>query len=163
MFFKFILRALQYRKQRLLLAFSALSVAAMLATVLFAIYGTVQRRLHEEFRAYGANIVAVPAGDGTIPLEIVNAAEKQGAQAAPFLITSASGIVVAGFIPEKTKPLTPYWNARGECLAGQDLNLKVGEAVRSVPSCVVQESSKPAAPKTGNSSYLTRPPSPFRV
>ena len=41
MFLRFILRALQYRKQRLLLAFAALAVAATLATVLFGIYGTV--------------------------------------------------------------------------------------------------------------------------
>ena len=86
MFLRFILRALQYRKQRLLLAFAALAVAATLATVLFGIYGTVEQRLHDEFRAYGANIVAVPADGGTIPLAIVTAAEKQGAQAAPFLI-----------------------------------------------------------------------------
>ena len=147
MFLRFILRALQYRKQRLLLAFAALAVAATLATVLFGIYGTVEQRLHDEFRAYGANIVAVPADGGTIPLAIVTAAEKQGAQAAPFLITQAAGIVIAGFIPEKTAPLTPYWNVRGYCLAGQDLNLKVGQAVLPVPSCVVQGVLKTGGPE----------------
>ena len=147
MFFRFILRALQYRKQRLILAFAALAVAATLATVLFGIYGSVARRLRDEFRAYGANIMAVPADGGTIPLDIVAAAEKQGALAAPFLITSAKGMVIAGFIPDKTVPLTPYWNARGDCLAGQDLNLKVGQAVAAAPGCVVQGILKTGGPE----------------
>jgi hypothetical protein len=64
MFLRFFLRALQYRKQRLILAFAALAVAATLATVLFGIYGTVERRLRDQFEAYGANIVAVPANGG---------------------------------------------------------------------------------------------------
>jgi len=138
MFLRFFLRALQYRKQRLILAFAALAVAATLATVLFGIYGTVERRLRDQFEAYGANIVAVPANGGTIPLEIAAAAEKQGAKAAPFLVTSSSGLVVVGFKPSETISLTPYWNARGDCLAGQDLNLKLGQAVPAVPGCVIK-------------------------
>src|SRR5580698_654596 len=86
--FHFVWRALQYRKQRLLLSFSALAIAAALATVLFGIYETVERRLRDEFRSYGANIAAVPVSGKTVPLELVAAAEKLGATAAPFLITS---------------------------------------------------------------------------
>src|ERR1700733_6562232 len=113
MFFRFIIRALQYRKQRLLLSFSALTVAAALATVLFGIYGTVERRMREEFRSYGANIVAVPVSGKTVPLELVAAAEKLGAAAAPFLITSWNANLVAGFIPSKTADLTQYWHIQG--------------------------------------------------
>src|SRR5580692_3729112 len=98
--FRFIVRALQYRKQRLLLSFSALAIAAALATVLFGIYETVERRMRDEFSSFGANIAAVPVGGKTVPLELVAAAEKLGAAAAPFLITSAhsgeAAIVVAG-------------------------------------------------------------------
>ena len=79
MFCDFVIRALQYRKQRLLLAFSALAIAATLATVLFGIYGTVERRLRDEFRSYGANIAAVPVNGKTVPLAIAAAAEKLGA------------------------------------------------------------------------------------
>ncbi len=60
MFLRFIIRALQYRKQRLLLSFTALAVGAALATVLFGIYATVERRMRDEFRSYGANMAAVP-------------------------------------------------------------------------------------------------------
>ncbi|MDE3197247.1 MAG: FtsX-like permease family protein [Acidobacteriota bacterium] len=153
MFLKFILRALKYRKQRLILAFAALAVAAMLATVLFGIYGSVERRLHDTFRAYGANLVAVPANGGTLPLAIAEAAEKMGADAAPFLITSvqigSKTVPVAGFIPAKTKPLTPYWKTWGTCMAGSQLGLKAGQTVPEVPGCAIDGILSTGGPEDG--------------
>jgi len=130
MFWTFVIRALKYRKQRLLLAFSALAIAAALATVLFGIYSTVERRLRDEFRSYGANIAAVPGSGNTVSLELAAAAERLGAAASPFLVTSGrigkAAIPVAGFIPGKAAPMTPYWHMRqgtreisaGGCIAG---------------------------------------------
>ncbi|HEY2106787.1 MAG TPA: ABC transporter permease, partial [Candidatus Binataceae bacterium] len=129
MFLRFILRALQYRKQRLALSFAALAIAAALATVLFGIYTTVERRMRDQFRSYGANIAAVPVSGKTVPLALAAAAEKLGAQAAPFLITSThSGgtpFLVAGFQPAKSAEMTSYWHMKGtrdigsgECIAG---------------------------------------------
>ena len=145
MFWRFVIRALEYRRQRLLLAFSALVVAATLATVLFGIYGTVERRFRDEFRSYGANIVAVPLSGKTVPLAIAAAAEKLGADAAPFLITSgrvgAQAVPVAGFVPAKSAQLTSYWHMQGsrdigpgECIAGEFMGVKgwaLGSRVRS--------------------------------
>jgi putative ABC transport system permease protein len=138
MFFRFIIRALQYRKQRLLLSFSALAIAAALATVLFGIYETVERRMRDEFRSYGANIAAVPVSGKTVPLEIAAAAEKLGATAAPFLITSAGTIVVAGFEPSKNADMTSYWHMKGsrtigpgECIAGETLAARLNLAIGS--------------------------------
>jgi putative ABC transport system permease protein len=139
MFLKFIWRALRYRKQRLTLAFAALAVAATLATVLFGIYGSVARRIRDEFRSYGANIVAVPANGGTLPLALAESARKLGAEAAPFLITSTTlngrAVPVAGIMPDATRPLTTYWHIKGsrdiyagECLAGELLHLELGTA-----------------------------------
>jgi putative ABC transport system permease protein len=143
-FWRFVIRALEYRRQRLLLAFSALVVAATLATVLFGIYGTVERRFRDEFRSYGANIAAVPVSGKTVPIAIVAAAEKLGAVAAPFLITSgrvgAQTIPVAGFVPAKSAQLTSYWHMQGgrdigpgECVGGEfiaiRLQLKLGAKV----------------------------------
>ena len=88
MFWKFILRALKYRKQRLLLAFAALTVAAAMATVLFGTYGSVERRLRDEFRSYGANISAVGP---SVPIAVAAAAEHLGAEAAPFLVSPPNG------------------------------------------------------------------------
>src|SRR5579863_10053728 len=126
--FRFIVRALRYRRQRLLLSFAALAVGAALATVLFGIYGTVERRMREEFRSYGANIAAVPLSGKTVPLELAAAAEKLGATAAPFLITSSGPMVVAGFDAAKSASMTTYWHVEGthECLAGENLSLAIG-------------------------------------
>ena len=145
MFWTFVIRALEYRKQRLLLAFSALAIAATLATVLFGIYGTVEQRFRDEFRSYGANIAAVPVNEKTVPIAIAAAAERLGAEAAPFLITSGrigtQEIPVAGFIPAKSAQMTSYWHMLrgsrdilpGECIAGEflvtRLQLKVGARV----------------------------------
>jgi putative ABC transport system permease protein len=136
MFFRFIVRALQYRRQRLLLSFSALAIGAALATVLFGIYETVERRMREEFRSYGANIAAVPVSGTTVPLELAAAAEKLGATAAPYLITSSGAMVVAGFDPSKSADMTPYWHVQGsrECIAGESLHLAIGSRT---PVCTV--------------------------
>src|SRR5580692_1079617 len=138
MFFRFIIRALQYRKQRLLLSFSALAIAAALATVLFGIYETVERRMRDEFRSYGANIAAVPVSGKTLPLELVATAEKLGATAAPFLITSSGTTVVAGFDPAKSPDMTSYWHmqgsraiAPGECIAGETVAARLHLAIGS--------------------------------
>lgn len=141
MFFRFLFRALIYRKQRLVLAFAALTVAAMLATVLFGIYGTVENRLRDEFKSYGANLIAVPSQGNTVPLALANAAERAGADASPFLITATklngSELAIAGFLPSKASALTSYWHVQGtralgpnDCLAGetiaQSLHLAIG-------------------------------------
>ena len=146
MFFRFILRALQYRKQRLLLSFSALAIGAALATVLFGIYETVAQSMRDEFRGYGANIVAVPVSGKTVPLALAAAAEKFGATASPFLVTTAGAIVVAGFIPSKAAEMTTYWHMQGsraigpgECIAGETLASRLHLLVGSpTPVCIVK-------------------------
>jgi len=145
MFLTFVIGALRFRKQRLMLSFAALAIAAALATVLFGIYGTVERRMREEFRGYGANIAAVPLNGKTVPLALVSAAEKLGATAAPFLITSTHSnnppILVVGFDPAKSQSMTSYWHmegsrdvAAGECIAGTSLrdrmHLSIGGSVK---------------------------------
>ncbi len=144
MFFRFILQALRYRRQRLLLTFGALAVAATLATVLFGIYGSVERRVRDEFRAYGANIVASPSKGNTVPLDLARAAEGLGSEAAPFLVTAArvgsESVPVAGFVPAKTAGMTSFWHMQGsrevgpgECIAGEPLatrfNFRIGSPV----------------------------------
>ncbi len=147
-FLRFSLSALRYRKQRLLLAFGALAVAAGLATVMFAIYSSVAQRIRAEFRGYGANLVAVPVNAATLPLSLIDAAKKQGAQATPLIVTSAKIenqiIPVAGVVAAY-----PYWRTEGastlgngKCLAGESLasrlNLKINVTVNLEPKpCVL--------------------------
>jgi len=162
-FWKFILRALKYRKQRLLLAFAALTVAAAMATVLFGTYGSVERRLRDEFRSYGANISAVGP---TVPITVAAAAEHLGAEAAPFLVTPPN---IVAFDPQRGRSLTGFWHVEGtrdlqpgECLAGELLKLPIGT---QTPTCTVkgivstggaedQEFLVPLAPGTSVVSYV---------
>jgi putative ABC transport system permease protein len=134
-FIRFSLSALRYRKQRLLLAFGALAVAAALATVMFGIYTSVEQRIRDEFRAYGANLVAVAVNGGTVPLSMIDAAKREGAQAAPILVTT--GHIGNAVIPVAavTAP-KPYWHvqgaatiAPGKCLAGEFLGLQLNSTV----------------------------------
>jgi putative ABC transport system permease protein len=134
-FLRFSLSALRYRRQRLLLAFGALAVAAALATVLFGIYASVEQRIRQEFRAYGANLVAAPMSGATVPLALANAARREGAEARPVLVTSAQvngrAVAVAGVTAAYS-----YWHVKGsaevapgKCLAGESLGIAVGTAV----------------------------------
>jgi putative ABC transport system permease protein len=130
MFWRVVARAIEFRKKRLLLAFSALAVAATLATALFSIYSDIERKMRVEFRGYGANIVIAPSGGAqTVPLAAVAEAERHGAIAAPFVYTigrlDGQPVVVAGVDFRRAGPLTDYWRVEGaraagsgECLVG---------------------------------------------
>jgi len=123
MFWRFVLRAVELRKKRLLLAFSALAVAATLATALFSIYSDIERKMRVEFRGYGANIIIAPEGGGeTVPLAAVAEAERQGAVAAAFVYTvgrlGGEPVVVAGIDFQRAGPLTDYWRVEGARVAG---------------------------------------------
>jgi putative ABC transport system permease protein len=133
MFWKFVLRAVQFRKRRLALAFAALAVSATLATALFSVYSDIERKMRVQFRGFGANIVIAPSGGAqTVPLAAVALAEKQGAVAAPFIYTvgrvESEPVVVAGTDFRRAGPVTNYWRvdgarapALGECLVGNNV------------------------------------------
>jgi len=133
MFWNFVLRAVQFRKRRLALAFAALAVSATLATALFSVYSDIQRKMRVQFRGFGANIIIAPAGGAqTVPLAAVALAEQQGAVAAPFIYTvgrvAGEPVVVAGTDFRRAGPLTSYWRvdgarapALGECLVGTNV------------------------------------------
>jgi putative ABC transport system permease protein len=146
MFRTFVLRAVQFRKRRLALAFAALAVSATLATALFSVYSDIERKMRVQFRGFGANMVIAPAGGAqTVPLAAVALAEKQGAVAAPFIYTvghvDGEPIVVAGTDFHRAGPLTNYWRVDGaraarsdECLIGRNVaahfRLKLGEKLQ---------------------------------
>ena len=140
MYWTFISGAVKLRRRRLLLAFSALAVAAALATALFSIYSDVERKISAEFASYGANLVIAPAGSNvTVALRGVEEARKLGAVAAPFLFSegklNGQTVLLAGIDLAAAGPLTQFWHIEGlrtGCLAGssvaQRFHLKVGDA-----------------------------------
>jgi hypothetical protein len=99
----FVLRAVQFRKRRLALAFAALAVSATLATALFSVYSDIERKMRVQFRGFGANIVIAPAGgEQTVPLAAVALAERQGAVAAPFIYTVGAWMANPWWWPAQT-------------------------------------------------------------
>src|SRR5262249_35685883 len=50
MFLRFVIAAVRFRRRRLVLAFSAVAVAATLATALFSVYSDIERKMRVEFR-----------------------------------------------------------------------------------------------------------------
>ncbi len=139
MFWTFVFGAVRLRLRRLLLALSALTVAAALATTLFSLYSNIQRRISAEFSLYGANLVIAPTGSAvTIPLRAVDEARKLGAVAAPYLFARGTlkgeSVILAGVDLAAARPLTQYWQVEGArtgCLAGvtaaQRFHLQTGE------------------------------------
>src|SRR5438552_19110260 len=120
MFWRFVVGAVKFRRRRLALAFAGLAVAAMLATAVFSLYSDIERKMHREFRAFGANLVIAPAGDArTVPLQAVSAAEQLGAAAAPLIYTirrvtmghiSDERVVEAGDGCSSTRPRRVHWS-----------------------------------------------------
>jgi putative ABC transport system permease protein len=129
MFLRFVTAALRFRRRRLLLAFSALAVAATLATALFSVYSDIERKIRVEFRGYGANLIIAPAGDDRmIPLSVLRQTAL-GVTAAPFFYSVGKlqnePIVVAQVDFRRAAPLIGYWQippnaipTAGQCLVG---------------------------------------------
>ncbi len=155
MFWRLVFAAVRFRKRRLILAFSALAVAATLSTALFSLYSDIERKMRVEFRGFGANIVVAPAGGAPyMSLAAVAEAERLGAVAAPFLYTvgrlDAEPVVVAGVDFQRAGPLTNYWRVEGSrtaspgaCLIGgavaAHFRLKLGQkAELEGAPCVVR-------------------------
>src|SRR5207302_9481255 len=67
MFLRMLLRAAMLRRGRATSALLAMIVATGLATAMMNLYVDVQAKLPTEFRSYGANIVAVDNGGGSLP------------------------------------------------------------------------------------------------
>jgi putative ABC transport system permease protein len=176
MFLRFVIAALRFRRRRLLLAFSALAVAATLATALFSLYSDIDRKMRAEFRGYGANLIVAPADGSTISTAAVAEAEALGAAAAPFLYTVGrlrdEPVVVAAVDFPRAAPLIGYWHVgrflrAGECLVGTaaaaHFHLAVGQkaeldsgpcTVRGVVSTGGPEDAQVIIPFTGSQASL---------
>ena len=95
MFLRFVAAAVRFRRRRLLLAFSALAVAATLATALFSVYSDIDRKMRVEFRGYGANIIVAGREGASLPSDALTQVDSILAGrgiAAPFgLIVARTG------------------------------------------------------------------------
>src|SRR5690348_3772251 len=64
MLVRILSRAAWVRPRRTLIALGAITIASATITAVLALYLDTQTKLHEEFRAYGANLL-ITAGSGT--------------------------------------------------------------------------------------------------
>jgi len=65
MFWRLWWRAISVRRSQAALALGSLAVGAAITSMLLNLYGDVRRKMTEDFRAYGANVVIAPASNGT--------------------------------------------------------------------------------------------------
>src|SRR6266496_4867262 len=76
MFVRMLIRAAVLRRGRAASALLAMVVAAAVATAMMNLYVDVQAKLRTEFRSYGANIVAVDNGGGSLPTNALQVVES---------------------------------------------------------------------------------------
>src|SRR5271166_4267309 len=65
MFWRLWWRAVSVKRSQAALALGSLAVGAAISSMLLNLYGDVRRKMTEDFRAYGANVVIAPAASGT--------------------------------------------------------------------------------------------------
>ena len=90
---RLLLRSLVHRRARGLSALIALTVLAAVATALLTLYADLDRKLHHEFRGFGANITVTAAASGA-PLPADALAQAQAA-AGPDATVAEFGYAVA--------------------------------------------------------------------
>lgn len=61
MFWRAWFRSLTVKRPQALLAFFSIAVGAAVASMLLNLYGDARRKMNQEFRAYGANVLLTPA------------------------------------------------------------------------------------------------------
>ena len=138
MFWRFVMGAVKLRRRRLFLAFCAMAVAGALATALFTVYSDVEKKLSQQFQAYGANVtIGAANGETTVPLRAADEVRRLGGTAAPFVIALSTlngrPVILEGVDLGLAGNLLQYWHIegrRGNCLAGISLGLKIGETVQ---------------------------------
>src|SRR5437762_2586839 len=71
MFIRVLARAATVRRGRTLTALFALVIAAAVATALLNLYVDLESKLNTEFRKFGANVVVVAHGNGSLPPDLI--------------------------------------------------------------------------------------------
>ena len=126
MFGRLLWRLLRGNRGRLAVALVAMASGAAVISALFNMQFDVQRKMTQEFRTLGANVVIAPAkslGDGaTLDRNLLNTEERvAGADVAkaPYLYIVARtdanrSVVLAGTWLNAAAALRPYWKIDGE-------------------------------------------------
>lgn len=124
MYLIMVTNALLRRKLRMLAALLAVAVGAAIISGMMTVYWEVPRQMGREFRAYGANLLLLPArGAETVKEEDLPGAYSLLAGheligAAPFLYErvkiNESPILTGGTDFDEVKKVSPYWQVEGD-------------------------------------------------
>ncbi len=154
MFWRLWWRAVSVKRSQAILALGSLAVGAAITSMLLNLYGDVRRKMTEDFRAYGANVVIAPvpakAGDAAAPSAVMDESslkplttftrQTPGALFAPILygvvrVSPAAGdarlpdfanVVAAGTDFGALRRLNQGWRESGEAISA---DLKPGECI----------------------------------
>ncbi|MFC2337401.1 MAG: ABC transporter permease [Negativicutes bacterium] len=151
MFLVMVLSSMTRRKARLFITLLAVAIGATIISGMITVYQEVPAQMGRAFRAYGANLLLLPAGER----ETLTEDELKKAQtalsgyeivgAAPFLYDTLAvnkqSVIVGGTDFTELKKVSPYWQIEGdypedrkkEILLGaefaQKLGVKLGQTV----------------------------------
>ena len=143
MFLRMIVRALFRQKSRMFVALLAVAVGAAIISGMITVYREVPAQLGREFRAYGANVLLLPAGEAKSFDESALQKAREALAGrdivgmAPFLYerleVNKQPVLVGGTDFEEVKKVSPYWMIKGaypaagtrEILLGSEMAAKL--------------------------------------
>ena len=151
MFLVMVLSSMTRRKARLFITLLAVAIGATIISGMITVYREVPAQMGRAFRAYGANLLILPAGErDSLPQEEMSKVRKALAGyeivgATPFLYDTLAvnkqSVIVGGTDFGELQKVSPYWQIEGaypaegqrEILLGaefaQQLGVKVGQTV----------------------------------
>lgn len=142
MYLVLVTNALMRRKLRMFIALLAVAIGATIISGMMTVYKEVPEQMGREFRAYGANLLLIPADgkktfDQSKLVEIYKLLDKKElVGASPFLYErlkiNESPVLTGGTDFDILKKVSPYWQIEGkmpkkdskEILLGNDIAQK---------------------------------------
>lgn len=143
---KFFLRMIFYsflrRRMRMLIALIAVAIGATIISGMVTVWREVPQQLGREFRAYGANLLIIPANEAaTFNLEklsevrqILSGHEIIGA--APFLYErleiNKQYILTGGTNFDEVQKVSPYWHVEGNFPTAGEREILIGAQLAKI-------------------------------
>ncbi len=143
---KFFLRMIFYsllrRRMRMLIALIAVAVGATIISGMVTVYREVPQQLGREFRAYGANLLIIPANEAATfnqekiqnVREVLSGHEIIGA--APFLYErleiNKQYILTGGTDFEELQKVSPYWQIEGTYPSAGEREILIGAELAKI-------------------------------
>jgi putative ABC transport system permease protein len=149
LFVQLLFQSLTRRASKVALALIAVSVGATAAATLINLTYDVESKMNRELRAYGANLLIIPASGNHLDQEqIKNLAQLPGTDrilgSAPFLYTTATighgdqteKVFLAGVVFDQVRQISPSWQVQGRWVmddGGSLIGAQVAERLRLRP------------------------------